>query len=258
VGHYGHVTVDIDEATVREFRRDGYVVLRGAIDPLPLTNEVDDALAHGMRAGAPINRGSGGVGFQGVIMMCDRTPVSLHLVDLLSAAGARLLGRTVLPGRAKGTRYFDSSGWHVDSDLPIDSVSFVAYLEPLTAATGAIRVRRGSHRGETGDEVVVDTGPGDLVAFDEHLVHGSVGGVVRRQWRIDFISDPIDDIEAAQVRATFVRIFDPMWNGGDDPDAYPSYGAYWQSLDRPWHSRLRELGVYELAERHREAMRQQA
>ena len=51
----------------------------------------------------------------------------------------------------------------------------------------------------------------------------------------------------------FVRIFDPAWDGGDDPDTYPSYGAYWQSLDRPWHTRLRRLGVYDLAQRHREA-----
>jgi hypothetical protein len=116
-------------------------------------------------------------------------------------------------------------------------------------------VRPGSHRGETGDEVVVETRPVDLVAFDEHLVHGSVGGAVRRQWRIDFIVDPIDDTEAAYVRATFARIFDPTWDGGDDPDAYPSYGAHWQSLDRPWHQPLRRLGVYDLAERHREAMR---
>jgi hypothetical protein len=249
------VTLVIDEATVCRFRRDGYVVLRGAIDPQPLSNEVDDALARGMRTDAPINLGSGGVGFHSVIMMCDRTPVSLHLVDLLSAAGAQLLGRTVLPGRAKGTRYFDSSRWHVDSDLPIDSVGFVAYLEQLTASTGALRVRPGSHRGETGDEVVVETRPVDLVAFDEHLVHGSVGGAVRRQWRIDFIVDPVDDTEAAYVRATFARIFDPTWDGGDDPDAYPSYGAHWQSLDRPWHQPLRRLGVYDLAERHREAMR---
>ena len=131
----------------------------------------------------PFNRGSGSVGFHGVIMMCERTPVSLHLVDLLSDAGARLLGRTVLPGRGKGTRYFGSSGWHADSDLPIDSVSFVAYLDPLTATSGALRVRPGSHLGEAGDEVVVETAPGDLVAFDEHLVHGSVGGAIRRQWR---------------------------------------------------------------------------
>ena len=48
------MTLVMDEPSVNDFRRRGYVVLRGAIDPRPLSNEVDDVLAHGMGADAPI------------------------------------------------------------------------------------------------------------------------------------------------------------------------------------------------------------
>jgi hypothetical protein len=247
------MNLDVDEGSVDRFRRDGYVVLLGAFDPGPLAAEVDDALLHGLRPDAPINRGSGGVGFLGVIMMCERTPTSLGLIDLLAPAAARLLGRPALPGRAKGTRYLGSSDWHVDSVLAIPSLGFVSYLEPLHSEAGALRIRPGSHRGEERDEVIIDSAPGDVIAFDEHVAHGSVGGSLRRQWRVDFIADPLDSDEAALVHATFVGILDPSWDGGDDRVGYPSYGPYWQTLDRPWHTSLRSLGIYDLAEGHRAA-----
>jgi hypothetical protein len=248
------VTIELDDATVDRFRHDGSVVLRGAVEPQPLADEVDDALAHGLLPGAALNGGSAGIRFQGVIMMCERTPVSLRLVDELGAVATRLLGRPALPGRAKATRYTGASGWHVDSDVAIASLGCVAYLEPLTATTGALRVRPGSHRGAPHDEVAIETRPGDVIVFDEHLAHGSVGGALRRQWRADFVADPRDDVEAELVCGEFARILDPSWDLGDDVDAYPSYGAYWQSRDRWWHARLRELGVYDLAARYTAAI----
>jgi hypothetical protein len=247
--------VDVGDESVARFHRDGYLVLREFFDPGPLAADVDDALAHGLRPDAQINRGSGGVGFLAVIMMCERTPISLELIDVLAPHAARLLGRAVLPGRAKGTWYFGSSGWHVDSVLEIPSVGFVSYLEPLTGEAGALRIRPGSHRGEEHEAVTIGTRPGDVIGFDEHVAHGSVGGMLRRQWRVDFIADPADEDEAALVKATFARIFDLTWDGGDDSDSYPSYGPYWQTLARPWHARLRSLGIYDLAERHRTARR---
>jgi len=240
---------------VYRFRRDGYEVLRGGINPRPLSAEVDDAFLHGLRANVPINEGSGGAGFLGVIMMCEETPVSLELVDTLAVTAARLMGREALPGRAKATQYFGSTDWHVDSDVPIPSLGFVTYLEPLTADAGALRIRPGSHLGEVRDPVVIETTPGDVIAFDEHVAHSSAGGTLRRQWRVDFFADPLNTDEAAHAHAMFERILDPAWYLGDDSDGYPSYGSYWQTLDRPWHARLRDLGIYDLAARHRHAMR---
>src|SRR5688572_16619873 len=174
----------LDDQAIARFHRDGYVVLRRAFDPGELSAEVDDALEHGLRADAEAKQGGGGVEFRVVVMMCERTPVSLALLDVFAVAAAKLLGRPVLPGRAKGTRYFGSSDLHADSDAAIPSLSFVAYLEPLDATSGALRVIPRSHRQEregwAPDAVALATRPGDVIVFDEHLTHGSVGGGVRR------------------------------------------------------------------------------
>ena len=244
----------VEEQTIALFRDDGYAVLRDAFDPAELSAEVDDALSNGLRADGDVKAGSGGVEFRSVVMMCEKTTVSLALLDALAGLAAQLLGRRVLPGRAKGTRYFGASGFHADSDVAIPSLGFLAYLEALDATSGALRVVPGSHRPEraanSSEAVTLATKPGDLIVFDEHLTHGSVGGAVRRQWRVDFVADPIDSAEHAMVRATFERLFDPSWDGGDDVDRYPSYGPHWQALDRPWTARLRALGVYDLAAHH--------
>lgn len=248
----------VDDRTVAQFRDDGYTVLRNAFDPSALSAEVDDALQHGLRADGDVKAGAGGVEFRSVVMMCEWTPVSLALLDALAVVAVRLLGRGVLPGRAKGTRYFGSSELHADSDVAISSLGFVAYLEPLDATSGALRVVPRTHRHDPAasapDIVALATVPGDVIVFDEHLTHGSVGGAIRRQWRVDFLADPVDSAEEALVRATFARLLDPGWDGGDDVDRYPSYGPYWQTLDRPWTARLRDLGVYTLAAHHAAAM----
>jgi hypothetical protein len=236
-----------DDLLASHFARSGYAVIRRAFEPQALSLEVDAAMQHGLRPGGVPIEGAGGVEFRSVVMMCELTPVSLALVDQLAPVAARLLGRRVLPGRAKGTRYFGSSRLHTDSDLAIPSLGFVAYLEPVDARSGALRVVPGSHRGEPAgapsNGTAVPTLPGDVIVFDEHLAHGSVGGAVRRQWRADFIADPVTDAEEALFRATFERVLDPTWDGGDDTERYPSYGTYWRSRHQGWAARLRDLGV---------------
>jgi len=243
----------------RSFHHDGYAILRGAFDPSRLSTEVDDALRRGLRPGARPAKGAGGVEFHSVVMMCEATSESLRLLDEFAALAARLLDRRVLPGRAKGTRYLGSSRLHADSTSAIPSVGFVAYLEAVKGSSGALRVVPGSHRHPSASRRpavrVLPTVPGDVIVFDEHLTHGSDGGTDRRQWRVDFIADPTNQAEEALVRATFERLFDPAWDGGDDVDRFPSYGRHWQALDRPWNARLRDLGVYELAAQHASAVR---
>jgi hypothetical protein len=240
----------VDHASIERFRAEGFVVLRNAFDPGPLAEEIDTALRDGFRADAPVNLGSGGVGFQAVVLMCERTVVSLSLLDRLAPVASQLLDREVVPGRAKGTRYTGESDWHRDSDVPVPGMSFVAYLESLNVGIGALRVRPRSHANAhaTCDELVLETEPGDLIAFDDHLMHASFGGTVRRQWRIDFCADPANEVEESLVRADYARILDGAWDLGDDVERYPSFGPYWRSLDRPWTTRLGDLGVYELAD----------
>src|SRR4051794_6160263 len=177
----------ITDEELTRFRADGYVVLRGAFDPEPVTREVDAALADGYRT-APVNTGNAGNQFRYVPMMCERTPVSLALVDALAAPAALLLDRGVLPVRAKGTRYFGGTSWHRDSDLDVATVGFAAYLERLDAQNGALRVLPGSHLAVPADSpsglpdegatagAAVQTEPGDVIAFDERLWHASSGG----------------------------------------------------------------------------------
>ena len=136
----------VDDPTIARFHDDGYAVLRRAFDPSELSAEVDDALRSGLRADGEVKPGAGGVEFRSVVMMCELTPVSLALLDALSVLAVEFLGWRVLPGRAKGTRYFGSSRLHADSDVTIPSLGFVAYLEPVDATSGALRVLPRSHR----------------------------------------------------------------------------------------------------------------
>jgi hypothetical protein len=227
-----------------EFRTRGFVVLRGEVDPGPLSDEIDRALAEGARADRPAP-------FEYVPMMCERTPVSLDLVDRFAAVASQLLGRAVLPGRAKGTRYHGDTDRHRDSTDSIATLGCVAYLDPVDASNGALRVIAGSHlhsASPAGAGEPIETEPGDVIVFDERLLHGSSGGADRRQWRVDFVIDPHDAHERASVERWFAQsIPNEQDDPGYDPQTYPSYGAHWQTRDRPWTARLADLGVYRRA-----------
>ena len=193
-------------------------------------------------------------------MMSEQTPTSSFLADALAEAAASALGRAVLPGRAKGTRYVGDSAWHSDSDLNIPSAGFVAYLEPVRRGRGALEVLPGTHTGmpeaRTREPVALETKPGDIVVFDEHLIHGSHGGGHRTQWRVDFIAAPRTDREKDLVRRSFAQIFDPKWDGGYDFDRYRSFDDWWQRTHPEWSSRLAELGVIEMARAQEAVMRE--
>jgi hypothetical protein len=240
-----------------QFQSTGVAVLRRFFNPGPLTEEVHAALAAGLTPGHSPHVGVA-TSFRYVPMMCEATPGSLRLLDELSETAAVLLGRPVIPTRAKVTRYLGHTKWHADSDLPVASLGFAAYLEPLTGADGALRVVAGSHKWRDPDAIPPAAGapaagspvasrPGDIIAFDEHLRHASTTPGVRRQWRVDFVVDPGDAQEEALLRAYFARIFPRGWDGGYDASRYPSYGAHWQASGRPWVDRMRNLGVYRLA-----------
>jgi len=242
-----------------ELGRKGFLVLRDEIDVDVLSREFDrlfdDAFARSQGA-RPLRQGTGTVTFQYAPMMCERTPYSLMLLDRFAVTAADLIGRAVLPGRAKGTWYEGDTGWHRDSLADIASIGLVGYLEPLRADSGALRVVPGSHsrpdeplpRPGADVGIAIATTPGDVIVFDEHLIHGSTGGSVRRQWRVDFVIDPQDATEERQVQAWFAQsVPSDRSDPGYDVELYPSYGSHWQGRDRPWTERLRALGVYDLA-----------
>ncbi len=130
-----------------QFGQSGFVVLRQAFDPTPLTEECDRAMdaAFPRRTLHVLAQGSGTVSFRYVPLMCERTPLSLGLLDRFALDAAELVGRAVLPGRAKTTRYYGDTEWHRDSAMNLASVAFVAYLDQTSAHTGVFRVLPGSH-----------------------------------------------------------------------------------------------------------------
>ncbi len=249
-------------------------MLRQAFDPRALEDEVDQSLRDAFSHAVAVKLGGGAISFRYVPMMCERTPVSLSLLDRLAQPAAKLLGGPVLPVRAKGVRYAGATSWHSDdSGYGVQSVGFAAYLDPLGGESGALRVLPGSHRSELGGalagyvagcqtglteqtreawilslpSVPIHTEPGDIIAFDERLYHASVGGRNRRQWRVDFVLDARAPEEEERLRAYYRGTYLPDWDGGYDVDRYPSYGSHWLASGRPWIERLGELGVYEAA-----------
>jgi hypothetical protein len=220
----------------------------------------DRAMANGL--GPDVSR-SGDIQFQYVPMMTAETSVSLSLLDRAEMVAAALLGGPVLPTRAKGVRYFGDTPWHRDSDSPLTSVGFLAYLDPVGAESGALRVLSGSHHAQLGDAIralgpaglaalalpdhVVATEPGDMILLDEHLFHASFGGGTRRQWRIDYLKAPVGAEAEHHTKSYFASIYAPDRDGGYDVDRYPSYGPDWRDSGRPGVAQLEALGVYELA-----------
>ena len=248
-------------ATEDAFRTFGFVIIREFFDAASIGEEIDQVMRRGIAS--PEITHYDGINFQYVPMMTAETPVSLTLLDRVGALAEAMLGGPVIPTRAKGT-YFGNSPWHTDSELPVTSIGFLAYCEPLDAQSGALRVIPGSHHREYGDAIrklritaetallefqslVVETQPGDLILMDEHLFHASYGGTARRQWRADYLRVPMDADEETNTRAYFANIYAPEWDGGYDVDRYPSYGAEWRNSGRPSAVHLGRLGVYDLA-----------
>jgi hypothetical protein len=240
----------------------GFAIFRQFFDPEPLAAEIDRVTRNGVVS--HISRG-GSINFQYVPMMTAETPASLSLLDRSAAAAEALLTGPVLPTRAKGTLYRGNSPWHTDSESPITSIGFIAYLESLEAENGALRVLPGSHRQEYGDAIralratgmpaaalpahVIETEAGDMILIDEHLFLASFGGGVRRQWRVDYLPVPLDAEAERHTKAYFESIYPADWDGGYDVDRYPSYGSDWIGSGRQSAVTMEALGVYDLAAR---------
>lgn len=260
----------VTEREIAYFQTFAFVVLGQAFDPGPLADELDRALQDGFRSSFAVEVGGSGIEGRYLPMMCERTPVSLSLLDRFAGPAEEMLGGSVLPLRAKGIEYFRSTSWHHDTDLAIRSVGFACYLDSLDAERGALRVLPGSHRADFGADVqrmvnarqagtaidgwitsmpgvAPETDPGDVIVFDEHLYHASAGGRNRRQWRVDYFLDPVDADTEALAQSYLAETYAPDWDGGYDVDRFPTYGEHWLASGRPWVERLGQLGAYNLA-----------
>lgn len=212
-------------------RSHGYAIVPAAFEPGEITAEVDWAIATGCKAGFHLESDRLTVSALYVPMTTAETCASLSLLLSGAAVAHQLLGRAVVPFRAKGTVYSHETSWHRDTELDISAVSILAYLDPLDAETGALRVVPGSHRrpstappdvASCGE--VLSTRPGDLIILDERTRHSSAGGKIRRQWRADYVAIPENPEEETCLEAYAAATFSPGWDGGYDVTRFPSFG----------------------------------
>jgi hypothetical protein len=265
------------DAQVDEYRSFGYLVLRGFLDH-GTVGELRAELDKTMRAvfgdrydDRPTMSGMAG---HYACLLGPWAPRTVELVDSRRLVGLaeRLVGGTVLPSPCdtQGIRYFDHAGWHNDTGIAVRGVKLVAYLEPLTAETGALRVVPGSHRlpddalgylHAPGVEVTdvpgqaVETEPGDVVAFDPFLYHASWGGEDRHQWTTTYLRDATTPSQ----RAALLEWYDDSRTDSDElPEGYRPFDRAWvadgsgdvndRGLEQRhrWMYRLNRLGVLDM------------
>ena len=244
--------------------RQGYVLIRAAFDPVEITAEVDWAIAKGCGPGFRLESKRLTVTASYVPMTTAETRASLSLLLSGALLARQMLGRAVVPFRAKGAVYSHETSWHRDTDLDIAAVSLLAYLDPLDAETGALRVLPGSHReSEAGPRIedglqaeVLSTQPGDLIVLNERTRHSSAGGATRRQWRADYVAIPGTPQEEEILKAYAAATFSPGWDGGYDVSRFPSFGrGLLEALDLRSLAVLKRCGALAAAEEEEDFVR---
>lgn len=279
----------LSEQQIAQYQTFGFVVLRQHLDRETmalLSEEVDRAFLDAF-GDFFFDRPDQGGGIEGhyLPVMGSKTPLSRDLVEdsRLCEAAEELLGGLPLPTYAEAILYFDQAGVHQDDGIGVTGVKFAAYLEPLDAGTGAPRFIPGSHHPDYAASVnlllranppqddeelrrqveglpcfVAETEPGDVIAFDLHVFHGSIRGRDRRQWTVTYHKDPATAEERERfrlyleddVRCRLLYEPDPPYEVRD----YPLYDPRWvEDAGAPTRARfaprLRELGVFEALER---------
>jgi hypothetical protein len=263
---------------IAHFRAFGYVVLHGLLDDeeiATLRAEVTSALGEAFGAVGRDRPDEGGISGDYLPLSVDRSPLSQALIAddaRLFQGSADLLGRPTVPTPPIATRFTAAATpWHIDQGPDIGGVKFLIHLEPRSAETGALRVVPGSHdpgfaarmeqywSADPGNQgfaawpapaVVLPTRPGDVLAFDLHLRHSSVGGGRRLAWTIEYLPWPgLADPERLRV----VRDLAEDTVDDVDPDHWPTWrewvaGAAEAPASRSVAiERLRLLGVLDPA-----------
>jgi hypothetical protein len=213
------------------------------------------------------------------MMSRQRTPTSLALVedDRFLAAARRLLDAPVLSTYAEGNLLFGEAGFHTTAapaprgevrglpgaaDRRQRRAAAHARLPPSRLQRRHRRLGRSQHgqgrRAAVATDhrptpcYVAETQPGDVIAFNWHIRHASIGGEDRRQWTISYAKDPQTAEEAERLQDFFGSVVPD----GDEPydhDACPRYDQHWLGAD-PAHpqraaltERMRELGLFRIA-----------
>lgn len=202
---------------ILHFRTFGYVTLRGLLSPAEvatLRDEVTAALTDAFGRLSTEPNDLGGISGDYLPLAVNRAPFSLAIIaddPRTFLSSAELLASPTVPTIGIATRFTGDSSWHTRQGPDIGGVTFWADLEPRTAGTGALRFIPGSHLPEfegrlceyraaepamsgfghwDWPHVVVETEPGDIVAFHGHLMNCAQGGAPRLSWTIDYLPWP--------------------------------------------------------------------
>jgi hypothetical protein len=270
----------LTDGQIDYFRTFGFVVLRGFLsDRAGVLRAETDAAVRDAYAATYDQRVIDGISGHYLPVASRRTPVSASLVcddPRLIDAAEQLLGGPVIPECPEGVLYFFEAGWHTDDGTGVRGVKFAAYFDELTAASGALRLVPGSHhpeqntrlaayrdrqppiRDDTGFAAyqacfpgyVADTSPGDVIAFDLHTWHASVGGRDRLAWTAVYQRRPETTAERDRALRSVRDSFEQAFRGFDR-DRYPVWrdwlggaGAYPRRA--PVIARMRQAGVLDL------------
>ena len=204
------------------------------------------------------------------MMMDEDTPLFASLLEsprFLTPA-RQMYDDDVLGICVDANRYTGNTGWHVDTASPLQyGVKFAFYLQDVGPDSGALRVVPASHRlfpftKDFSDGMsktplrdvpcqVLESKPGDVVAFDLRLWHASFGGSRdRRMCTVVYYNNPTqpDEVEFLRVQGgSNVQIGLKAFQ----PQRQYLYSASWianptRNPDRQrWINRLREVGYFE-------------
>lgn len=262
---------------ISQFRAFGYAVIPGlltASEVAQLRTEVTRSIQTAFGGvGTDADGVGGGIRGDYLPLSVDRAPLSQALMaddERFYQGSVVLTGGPTVPTVPLATCFTSNAGWHNDDGTEIGGVKFLAHLEPRRAATGALRVIPGTHdpafrrrvEGYFGQDpgrqgfapwpapaVVLETDPGDVIAFDLHLFHSSVGGDKRLAWTIEYLPWP-GLADAARLAATrnAVRDIVDYDHEGYDRDVWPTWREWAAGADasdsrQTAVERLRLMGV---------------
>ena len=182
----------------------------------------------------------------------------------------------MIPECPEGVPYFAEAGWHNDDGIGVRGVKFATYFDNLDADNGTLRLLPGSHHPEQCRRLVAyrkaqlpvdteakaasyqasfpgyvaETAPGDVIAFDLHTWHSSVGGRDRLAWTIVYQRCPEHDTERERTLRSMHDSFEQAFRGFDR-DHYPIWRDWLAAA--PLHprraqvaERLRRVGALDL------------
>jgi hypothetical protein len=202
---------------IAHFGAFGFVVLRGLFaesEVARLRSEVTAELraAFGGVGMAPAD--GGGIPGDYLPVMVDRAPFAQSLVaddPRLYQGATALTGAATVPTPGVAVCFTGNARWHTEQGPDVGGVKFLVHLDPRGVDSGALRVIPGSHEPGFGHRcsaylrrdparqafsgwpvpaVVLETEPGDVIAFDVHLLHASSGGHRRLAWSIEYLPWP--------------------------------------------------------------------